>query len=170
MGSGSEQSPLNPNDLEFYAPRELRETKSRSSRLQEGRSEPIRFPISLDPKVLHEPDELAREDRRSALFSVAARLAAAVVVVTVVVLIFGIMRSSLRPNPGSTSSDITGSTRTALPQSDEGEYGSKPALAEFRAMIASTPATQPATHEQSEQLLQQFLQWRQKANSTEAAQ
>lgn len=172
MGSVSEQGPLNPNDLEFYAPRKLRETsKSRSSLLQGGRSEPIQFPISLDPKVLHEPDELAREDRRSALFSVAARFAAAVVVVTVVVLIFVIMRSaSLQPNPGSTSSDITGSMRAAQSQSGQGDYGSKPALAEFRAMIASTPATQPATHEQSEQLLQQFLQWRQKANSTEAPQ
>ena len=168
MGSVSEQGPLNPNDLEFYAPRKLRETsKSRSSLLQGGRSEPIQFPISLDPKVLHEPDELAREDRRSALFSVVARFAAAVVVVTVVALIFVIMRSaSLQPNPGSTSSDITGSMRTALSQSGQDDVGSKPALAEFRAMIAS----QPATHEQSEQLLQQFLQWRQKANSTEAPQ
>jgi hypothetical protein len=173
MGSVSEQGPLDPNDLEFYAPRDLRETlKSRSSSLlQGGRSEPIRFPVSLDPKVLHEPDGLAGEDRRSALFSVAVRFAAAVVVVSVVALIFVIMRpASLQPNAGSTPTDITGSTRTALSPSGQGDDGSKPALAEFRAMIGSTPATQPATHEQSEQFLQQFLQWRQKANSTETPQ
>ena len=72
-------------------------------------------------------------------------------------------------NASSTASEITGSVRTAVPQSGQRDGGSKPALAEFQAILAPAPASQPATQEQSEQLLQQFLQWRQKANSTETS-
>jgi len=176
MGSASEQGPLNPNDPEFYAPPGFGErSKSRSSLSQGARSEPIRspisLPVSLDPEVLHKPAGLAREDRRSALFSFAARFAAAAVVVTVVALLYVIMTpASRQSDPVSTSSDITGSMRAALPQSSQGDDGSKPALAEFRAILASAPASQPATHEQSQQLLERFLQWREKANSTETSQ
>ena len=205
----------------------------------------------LDPEVIHEPAGLARElDRRAALYSVATRFAAAAGVVTVVALFFFIMvpasrqskpmvPASQQSDASSTSSEITGSVRTALPQSDQGDGGSKPmvpapqqsdasstsseitgsvrtavpqsgqgdggskpmvpasqqsdasstsseitgsvrtalpqsgqakpALAEFQAILAPAPASQPATHEQSQQLLQQFLQWRQKANSTETS-
>ena len=77
--------------------------------------------------------------------------------------------ASQQSNAGSTTSEITGSVRTALPQSGQRDGGSKPALAEFQAILAPAPASQPATQEQS-QLLQQFLQWRQKANSTETSQ
>jgi hypothetical protein len=41
---------------------------------------------------------------------------------------------------------------------------------EFQTLLASAQTSQPATREQSEQLLQQFLQWRQKPKSTEAPQ
>jgi hypothetical protein len=46
----------------------------------------------------------------------------------------------------------------------------KPALAEFQGVLASAPASKPATEDQPPQLLQRFLQWRQKANSTETSQ
>jgi hypothetical protein len=162
MSSLSEQDQLNPNDPAYYAPRWLRgRSKSRSSPSHEARSEPVRAPISppasldiqlenmvsdavphpLGPEVIHEPAGLAREDRRAALFSVGALI---VGVSAVVALFFVIM----------------------VPASQ----GSKPALAEFEAALASAPAGQNATHEQSEQLLQQFLQWRQKTNSTETSQ
>jgi hypothetical protein len=78
--------------------------------------------------------------------------------------------ASQQSDASSTSSEITGSVRTALPQPGQGNGGSKPALAEFQAILAPAPASQPATHEQSQQLLQQFLQWRQKAISTETSQ
>jgi uncharacterized protein YeaC (DUF1315 family) len=42
---------------------------------------------------------------------------------------------------------------------------SKPALAELKA-----PPGQLATDDQSQQLLQRFLQWREKANTTEPSQ
>jgi hypothetical protein len=126
-------------------------------------------------------------DRRAALFSVAARVAAIAGVVAVVALLFVIMKPASRQSvAGSTPSDITGSTTTAPlqssqgdveskpaladpPQSSQGDVGSKPALAQFKALLASPPS-QPATHEQSQQLLQRFLQWRKKANTTETSQ
>jgi len=192
MSSLSEQDPLSPNDPSSYAPRWLRErAEARLSASHETIPEPVRNPSAppaslvvqhknpvsraLNPlaaEVIHEPAELARElDRRAALSSVVVRFVAAACVVTVVALVFFIMLpASRQSDAGSTSSEITGSTKTALPQSGQGDDGLKPALAEFQALLAPAPASQPATHEQSRQLLQQFLQWRQKANSTESSQ
>ena len=42
---------------------------------------------------------------------------------------------------------------------------SKPALSEFRALLVAGEGGQAFTHEQSERLLQQFVQWGQKPNS-----
>jgi hypothetical protein len=42
---------------------------------------------------------------------------------------------------------------------------SKPALSEFRALLVAGEGGQAFTHEQSERLLQQFVQWQQKADS-----
>ena len=191
MSSVSEQGPLDPNDPEHYPPLRLRErAKSGPSLSQAAGLEPLRSRIStpaaidiqlknavpevlwkpLDPEVIHESAGLTRElDRRGALFHVATRLAAAVVVVTVVVLLFVVMRpGSRQSNAGSTSSEITGSTITALPPlPGQGDVGSKPAIAEFQALLGSAPPSQPATPERSQ--LQQFLQWRQKANTTETS-
>jgi len=109
-------------------------------------------------------------DRRAALLSVAARFAAVAGVVAVVVLLFVIMKPASRQSvASSTPSDMTGSTSTAPPQSSQADVEWKPALAEFKALLASPPS-QPATHEQSQQLLQNFLQWRKKASTTETSQ
>jgi hypothetical protein len=87
-----------------------------------------------------------------------------------VVVLFVIIKPASRQSvASSTPSDITGSMTTAPPPSNQGDVGSKPALGAFKALLASPPS-QPATHEQSPQLLQRFLQWRQKANSTETSQ
>jgi hypothetical protein len=123
-------------------------------------------PASLAPKAINEPARRTRDlNRRAALLGVAA-----VAGVVAVVLLFVIMKPASRQSvASSTPSDITGSTSTAPPQSNQGDVGSKPALAEFKALLASPPS-QPATHEQSERLLQRFLQWREKANTTETSQ
>jgi len=135
-----------------------------------------------DPGVIHEAAGLVRElDRGAELRSVAARFAAAAGVVTVVALFFFIMvpasrqskpmvPASQQSDASSASSEITGSVRTALPQSGQPDGGSKPALAEFQRILAPAPASQPATHEQSQQLLQKFLQWSKKASSTGTSQ
>ena len=59
------------------------------------------------------------------------------------------------------------SIKAALLHPGQSDEGSKPALAEFEPILAASQAGQPATHEQSEQLLQQFMQWREKPGSAE---
>ena len=189
MSIPSEPDPSNPNDLSYYAPRELRERGKSVSLSQEARLEPARSPISyrpsLDvrlktpvylrhppaPEVIHGSAGLERELRRAALFGVAGRFAAVAAFVMVVALLFVVISPALRQSgASSTPSEITGSIRTALPQSSQDQNEAKPALAEFQGVLASIPTSKPATPEQPPQLLQQFLQWRQKANSTETPQ
>ena len=168
MSGFTEQDPLDPDNPELdYTPLRLREralnlglSVSQGARSEPIRSSPISRPASLDPKAINEPARRTRDlDRRAALFSVAARVAAVAGVMMVVALLFVIMKPAPRQSvPGSTPSDITGPTSAAPPQSSQGDVESKPALAEFKALLASPPS-QPATHEQSQQLLHQFLQW-----------
>ena len=179
MSRFSEQDPIDPDDPELdYTPLRLSERAAKlgPSVSQGARSEPIRSsplsrPASLAPKAINQPARRTRDlDRRTALNSVAALVAVVAGVVAVVALLFVIMKPASRQSvASSTPSDMTGSTSTAPPQSNQGDVGSKPALAEFKALLASPPG-QPATHEQSQQLLQRFLQWREKANTTEASQ
>jgi hypothetical protein len=178
MSNFSEQEPLDPDDPELdYTPLRLRERATRlgPSVSQGARSEPIRSspiscPASLTPKAINEPAKHTRDlNRRAALLSVAARVAAVAGIVAVVALLFVVMKPASRQSvAGSTPSDITGSTSTAPPQSSQGDVESKRTLAEFKAFLASPPS-QPATHEQSQQLLQNFLQWRKKASTTETS-
>lgn len=178
MSSFTEQVPLDPDDPELdYRPLRLSEraaklgpSVSQGARSEPIRSSPISRPASLDPKATNERARHTRDlDRRAALLSVAARFAAVAGVVAVVVLLFVIMKPASRQSvAGSTPSDMTASTSTAPPQSSQADVEWKPALAEFKALLASPPS-QPATHEQSQQLLQNFLQWRKKASTTETS-
>jgi hypothetical protein len=199
MSSLSEQDHLNPNDPRYYAPRWLRERSAlRLSPLSEAGSERALLPVSsspsfnalyeeavskalqspLDPEVIHEPAGFVNElDRRIALITVASRFAAAVGIAALVAMFFVIMvpasRDYARPADGGASSfsGILQSIRTALYQPPRRDDDAKPALSEFQTLLASTRTSPPViTHEQSETLLQQFLQWRQKPDSTEAPQ
>lgn len=179
MSSFTEQVPLDPDDPELdYRPLRLSEraaklgpSVSQGARSEPIRSSPISRPASLDPKATNERARHTRDlDRRAALLSVAARVAAVAGVVAVVALLFVIMKPASRQSvAGSTPSDMTGSTSTAPPQSSQADVEWKPALAEFKALLASPPS-QPATHEQSQQLLQNFLLWRKKTSTTETSQ
>lgn len=164
MSSFSEQDPLDPDDPELdYTPLRLREraeklgrSVSQGARSEPLRSSPISCPASLDPKAINEPTRRTRDlDRQAALSSVAARVAAVAGVVGVVALLFVIMKPASRQS-------IVSSTPTETTES-------KPALAELNAFPASPPG-RPATREQSQQLLERFLKWREKANTTEASQ
>jgi hypothetical protein len=199
MSTYSEQGDLNPNDPMYYAPRWLRERAAfRLSPSSETSSERPRGPVSssspfdglreeavlealrrpLDPEVIHEPPGFVRElDRRTALINVGGRFAAAVGVAALVALFFVIMVPAARdyarqPEGGASSfSGILQSIRTALYQPSRRDDDSKPALAEFQTILASTRTSQTViTQEQSETLLQQFMQWRQKPGSTGAPQ
>jgi hypothetical protein len=202
MSSFSEQDPIDPDDPELdYAPLRLRERAAKLGPYvsQGARPEPIRsppIPRPVPPKN-HDNDalwnatdltainELVRRtrdsDRRAALFSVAARVAAVAGAVAVVALLFVIMKPASRQSVASSPpAEITGSTSPAPPQPDQPDVEAKPALAEFKALVEPKPApaefepkpalaefkallapppSQPATHEQSGQLLHQFLQW-----------
>ena len=178
MSSFTEQVPLDPDDPELdYRPLRLSEraaklgpSVSQGARSEPIRSSPISRPASLAPKATNERARHTRDlGPRAALLSVAARVAAVAGVVAVVALLFVIMKPASRQSvAGSTPSDMTGSTSTAPPQSSQADVEWKPALAEFKALLASPPS-QPATDEQSQQLLQNFLQWRKKASTTETS-
>src|SRR3954468_5198754 len=179
MSSLSEQDHLNPNDPAYYAPRWLRErAESRSSAPHEAISETGRAPASppasldtqlenavsgalwhpLDPEVIHEPAELARElDRRAAVMTMAARFAAAIGVSAVVALFLVVMMPiSRQPDAGSTSGvnlqsanmqpsseQLTSVQSKDAPPSGQREDGSKSALAEFQMLLSSAQASQP---------------------------
>jgi negative regulator of sigma E activity len=171
MSRFSEQDSLDPDDPELdYTPLSLSERAAKlgPSVSQAARSEPIRSPsisrpASLVTEAINEPTRRTRDLDRAALLNVAARVAAVAAVVAVVALLFVIMKPASRQSIASSapSDDTTGST----PLSNQGHVESKPALAELEA-----PPSQPATHEQSQQLLQRFLQWREKATATESSQ
>jgi hypothetical protein len=191
--SEHEHDDLNPNDPSYYAPRWLRERSgSRSSAAQHAAAEAAGPAVSapalldtrlehavsnalwhpLDPEIIHEPPALAEElDRRAALITVVGRFAAAISVSALVALFFVIMvPASRQGDVGSATSGIMRTIKAVLLQPGQRDDVAKPAIAEFQPILASAQSSQPATREQSGQLLQQFLQWRQKPNSTETSQ
>jgi hypothetical protein len=115
----------------------------------------ILSPALLAPNAIDQPARRTRGlDRRAALLSVATAVAAIVAVAT---LVFATTKPASRQSVAtSIPSEITGS----VPQTTQGDVESKPAPAELKA-----PNTLPASQldEQSQQLLQRFLQWREKA-------
>ena len=170
MSSVSEQDHLNPRDPLYYAPRSLRERSasrgassettfspvSFDSQLESAVSDALRHP--LDPEVMHEPDL-----ERKALWTIAARFAAAIGVAALVALFFVVAVPGSRQSDGeqsSTFSNVAQSIKNALFQS--GEASQKPAINEFQSLLASTPPSAPPASEQDGQLLKQFMQWREK--------
>jgi len=168
--SALEQDPPNPSDPLYYAPRRLRErlepplNSEPSSSSSSSVYQPL--PRSLDPEVMQEVTALARDhvDRRKALFGAAAIGVSALAALFVVLMV----HASQKPDAGASFAAAVQSLKSTQPQ--QGDGGSKPTLSEFRGLLASTEAGQAAPHEQSEKLLQQFMQWRQKADAVEAPQ
>jgi len=174
----SEQNHLNPQDNNSnskgplsYAPPRLRdrpETRPAlvpdgfDTQLEKAVSEALRHP--LDPEVIDEPEELTRELRRMAVIGVAGRFAAAVGVSALVALFFVVMIPASRQPDGLSASGFIESIKTALAtQPTAPEAAAQAAPSELQSLLASTPNnTEPVTREQSEQLLQQFVQWQQK--------
>ena len=171
MSSVSEQDHLNPRDPLYYAPRSLRQQStlrgatppeaafasvSFDSQLESAVSDALRHP--LDPEVMHEPDL-----EKKALWTIAARFAAAIGVAALVALFFVVAVPGSRQSEGeqsSTFANFAQSIKNALPSSGEGVQ--KPAINEFQALLAASPASAPAASEQDNQLLKQFMQWREK--------
>jgi hypothetical protein len=161
------------------------------TQLEKAVSEALRHP--LDPEVIQEPAGLTRELRRMAVLGVAGRFAAAVGVSALVALFFVVMIPAARQPDGLSSSTagMINSIKAALPQQQppqtqaqtqpqprQQEDSPKSAISEFQSILATAPSpststststsTQPVTREQSEKLLQQFVQWRQKPAPNQA--
>jgi hypothetical protein len=113
----------------------------------------------MDPEIVPEPADFKRERSQRALIGVIIGIAAAIVVSAAVAVVFVTMFPKDRG--GSLS------FATASSQQQQSDTGSKSALLQFRALMAGNESGQSFTHEESERLLQQFMQWRQKADSPE---
>jgi hypothetical protein len=125
----------------------------------------------LQSRAMGEPRASAR---RGTLFGGRGSLAAAVGVSAVIALLFVTMMPAARQSDEQQSfSAVVESFTAAL--SHQGEDALRPALAEFQPLLAGND-TGPAAERvqtdprQSDKVLQQFLQWRQKANPSAAAQ
>src|ERR1700761_9240567 len=196
MSTLSDEEYLDPNNPMSYAPRWMRdEAKARAAAsddsvpalpmrsvsspssfdtlLKEAISKSLRHP--LDPETVQGPPAVSpwRE-----LMPVAARFAAAIGVSALVALFFVFMIPASRDHgQDSSASGAMGSAKTTLnkPAARESESKlaeSRPALAGFAAVLAANLPAQPnepgVTHDESDALLHQFVQWQQKLDSTDA--
>jgi hypothetical protein len=143
------------------------------SQMENGISESLR---PLDLHAMNEIRAMAHAmEQRGTLFGVAGPLAAAVGVSAIIALFFAIMMPAAWQR--DTTPLFTAAVQpftTALSRQHQSEAAPKPALAEFQSLLASGGTAQAAEREQPEKdadkLLQQFLQWRQKAAPRQAAQ
>jgi hypothetical protein len=119
-----------------------------------------------EPELFSEPRGFFSElDRRIALISIAGRFAAAIGVAAVVALFFVFLIPASRDYSGQTDgapSGIIQSMKATLNELPSTSEDTKPGLCELQNILGS-PQSQPVmTHAQSETLLQQFMQWREK--------
>ena len=150
---------------------------------------------SLDPHVMREPPEFTRErDRRSMVLKIAARFAAATGVAAVVALFFVNIVPVSRPTDASSSfvAAVQSMKTTPAPPAaaapapevkevkveqaeatpDKADVKPLPALSQFESLLASGDAAQAPKPEATpdKPLLQQFMQWNQKATQPGKAQ
>ena len=194
MSALSEQEHLNPRDPRYYAPKWLREKAGSrpmkeaapdtpfspaafDAQLEGAVSNALRHPHPLDPEVMQEPGYPNDLDSRRALRSVTVRFAAAVGVSALVALFFVVAVPASRQTDGDTSgpTGIVQSIKTALFQpgvANSAPPASAPATAptaassEFKSLLATAQANNPAPKSQSGQMLKQFMQWGQKPAPT----
>jgi len=179
-----QKTPLTPNDPAYYAPRVPRDADAaRLPALGETRSyrppatsitdttlegqlenavfESLRHP--LDPEAVEEP----AEDRRAGFLGVVGRVATAIGAAAFVALLFVIVIPSLRQQSGDPSAaEVIDSMKSALSKSELAARPQEPqpqASPELQSIQASSSEGAPqVSHEESEVLLKQFMQWQQK--------
>jgi hypothetical protein len=189
MSAMSEESPpppptSNPQDPLYYAPRRPSERVEprlatvneraafeRASRGETSRTLPASAALSArlenavyeslrrqrEPEIVPEPSDYKRLGTRRTLIAVASGVGAALALASVAALLF----ITVYPREQD-----AGRSFAAAPQAAQSRQADdKPALSQFRALVTNTGG-QNFTHEQSERLLQQFVQWRQKAVAT----
>src|SRR5215468_1666821 len=185
MNATSDQkTPLSPNDPAYYAPRVPRDADpTRLPALGETRAyrppatsitdttlegqlenavfESLRHP--LDPEAVEEP----AEDRRAGCLGVVGRVGTAIGAAAFVALLFVIVIPSLRQQSGDPSAaEVIDSMKSALSKSELVAKPQEPqpqASPELQSVMASPSEGGPqVSHEESEVLLKQFMQWQQK--------
>ena len=183
MSAMSEESPPpptdNPQDPRYYAPRRPAERVEprlasvnerafeRANRSETSRTLPASATLSsklesavyeslrrqMEPEIVPEPNDYKRLGTRRTLIAIASGVAAALALASVAALLF----ITVYPR------EDAGRFFAAAPQAAQARQADdRPALAQFRALVNANTG-QSFTHEQSERLLQQFVQWRQKA-------
>jgi hypothetical protein len=178
MSAMSEETPLpptsNPQDPRYYAPRRPSErveprlaTVNERARAETSRTLPASAALSArlesavyeslrrqtEPEVVPEPKDFTRQGTRRTLIAIASGVAAALAVASVAALLF----VTVYPREQDTGRPFAAAAQPAAAPDE------KPALSQFRALVNANAGGQSFTHEQSERLLQQFVQWRQKA-------
>lgn len=181
-----QKAPLSPNDPAYYAPRVPRDADpSRLPRLGET-TRPFRPPATsitdttldgqlekavfdslrhpLDPEAVEEPQEAG-----GGILGMIGRVATAVGAAAFVALLFVIVIPSLRQQASEPSTaEMIDSIKSAFARS---EQPAKPqdtqASPDPQPIAASSDTASPVSHQESEALLKQFLQWQQKPEGQE---
>jgi len=186
-----QKTPLSPNDPAYYAPRVPRDVDA--ARLPKlGETRPFRPPATsitdttldgqletavreslrhpLDPEAMEEPPE----SERGGLLGVVGRFAAAVGAAAFVALLFVIVIPSLRERPSSepSAAEVIDSMKAAISKSEQAAVRSHEVQPlpsqELQAITASSASSSPpVSHEESEALLKQFMQWQQTPTEAE---
>jgi hypothetical protein len=122
----------------------------------------------FEPEVVPEPVDFKLEGMRRKVVASAIGVVAVVAIAAVVALlsfsIFPKERDAIQSFAAAVPAAPAAAT-AATPAAPPSE-AAKPALSQFRALVApagASPQSQGFSHEQSERLLQQFVQWRQKS-------
>jgi hypothetical protein len=182
MSEGSPPPPSgNPQDPQYYAPRRPSERVEprlatvneraafeRASRGETSRPLPTSAALSarlesavyeslrrqMEPEIVPEPKDFKRQGTRRTLIAIASGVGAALALASVAALLF----VTVYPREQD-----AGRPFAAAPAAQPRPADDKGALSQFRALVNANTSGQNFTHEQSERLLQQFVQWRQKA-------
>ncbi len=131
-------------DLRFDA---LRPMPAQGDRLETAMSEFVQR--QLRPEAVPEPAGLKRDARRRMMLAGAVTVAIASLVALVVVTLF------------PREKDIIQSFAAAVPAAPAQSLSGELAAAPSRTLLGEGAGGESFNHEQSEQLLQQFVQWRQ---------
>jgi hypothetical protein len=190
MSTLSSDDHLSPQNPLYYAPRRVRErsqrpsasfAETRSDRLKrlgsipsvhdEALEDAVAKALSrpLEPEVVREPPGFARErHERSSKLRVIGRFAAAIGVAAVTALCFVVVvpasqDHARQPDGAMSVSGMLEAVKAAFHPPQQRENEAKSAPSEFETILASSRTEQPVvTHDQSETLLQKFLQWQRK--------
>lgn len=183
MSTSSEPAHLDPSNPIYYAPRSLRE-RAKSGNIAELPRDKVSSPPSFESSLIEAIEKSTRSpldpeavdarlgyDRGLGQWTVAWWSAVAIGGLALLALALVIVMAFWRVQaPESNASSTLGLSKTARQQAPR-EYPSKPALVELATRPAIDQAarpTQPAsTPEQSEALLNRFLQWQQNLDSTD---